>query len=117
MCGHSLVGGTSNGWPPQRSHVEARYATLPFPYAEIVTPLFELWRTLGYAEQGLRVVSVGTILPVNDARLATFNVVSPNEGSTTYTFENFFSLLAGPEVAGVSPNPESDQQVSMAFDK
>jgi SAM-dependent methyltransferase len=29
-------------WPPERRHVEARYATLPFPYDEIVAPVFEL---------------------------------------------------------------------------
>jgi hypothetical protein len=29
-------------WPPERRHVEARYATLPFPYDELATPAFEL---------------------------------------------------------------------------
>jgi SAM-dependent methyltransferase len=29
-------------WPPERRHVEARYATLPFPYAELPAPAFEL---------------------------------------------------------------------------
>ena len=29
-------------WPPERRHVEAGYATLPFPFAQIATPAFEL---------------------------------------------------------------------------
>jgi SAM-dependent methyltransferase len=29
-------------WPPERAHVEARYATLPFPYAPVPAPDFEL---------------------------------------------------------------------------
>ncbi len=29
-------------WPPERRHVEAGYATLPFPFETIATPAFEL---------------------------------------------------------------------------
>lgn len=41
-------------WPPERKHVENRYLSLPFPFAEIATPTFEMtqqWslgRVLGY---------------------------------------------------------------------
>lgn len=29
-------------WPPERKMIEARYATLPFPFAELVAPTFEI---------------------------------------------------------------------------
>jgi hypothetical protein len=29
-------------WPAERRHVEAGYRTLPFPYAELETPAFEM---------------------------------------------------------------------------
>jgi SAM-dependent methyltransferase len=29
-------------WPPERRHVEARYSSLPFPFAAIEAPVFEL---------------------------------------------------------------------------
>lgn len=29
-------------WPPERRYIEVNYTTLPFPYAEVVTPTFEL---------------------------------------------------------------------------
>jgi SAM-dependent methyltransferase len=29
-------------WPPERRHVEAGYATLPFPYAQVASPSFSL---------------------------------------------------------------------------
>jgi SAM-dependent methyltransferase len=41
-------------WPPERRHVEAEYATLPFPFERMPTPTFEmtarwdLWHFIGY---------------------------------------------------------------------
>jgi len=38
-------------WPPQRSHVEARYRDLPFPFAEVRAPDFAMekrWTLSGY---------------------------------------------------------------------
>ncbi len=29
-------------WPPERRHVEANYATLPFPFEELASPVFWL---------------------------------------------------------------------------
>jgi SAM-dependent methyltransferase len=43
-------------WPPERRHIEAGYATLPFPFAAIAVPAFEMrheWvlaEVLGYLE-------------------------------------------------------------------
>jgi SAM-dependent methyltransferase len=43
-------------WPPERRHIEAGYATLPFPFATIATPAFAMrhdWtldEVLGYLE-------------------------------------------------------------------
>lgn len=43
-------------WPPERAHVDAGYATLPFPFEEITAPAFEMEATwalpdlLGYVD-------------------------------------------------------------------
>ncbi len=43
-------------WPPERSHVESRYESIPFPFDEIPVPEFSMeleWRLddlLGYIE-------------------------------------------------------------------
>jgi len=36
------LGELGDHWPPERRHIEAGYATLPFPFAERSAPVFEL---------------------------------------------------------------------------
>jgi SAM-dependent methyltransferase len=66
-------------WPPERRHVEARYATLPFPYAEVVAPVFELrcdWtlaqylaylRTWSACQRRLKAEGVDAVAGLEDA--------------------------------------------------
>ena len=39
---HLYVDLTGPYWPPERAHIEAGYATLPFPYKPIPAPAFEM---------------------------------------------------------------------------
>jgi SAM-dependent methyltransferase len=66
-------------WPPERRHVEARYTTLPFPYAELATPVFELrcaWtlaqylaylRTWSACQRRLKAEGVDAVAGLEDA--------------------------------------------------
>jgi len=39
---HLYVDLTGKYWPPERAHVDAGYATLPFPFVEIAAPPFDM---------------------------------------------------------------------------
>jgi ubiquinone/menaquinone biosynthesis C-methylase UbiE len=48
---HLYVDLTGPYWPPERAHIESGYATLPFPFAAIPAPPFEMvahWNLTGF---------------------------------------------------------------------